>query len=391
MTNDTVRPRFAFLATCLAALAAAGAPATAQTTHTVGPGGFPQVAAALAVAGPGDVVLVQPGTYQGFTASIGVTIRAVTNGTVFLQSTCTVSAMPPQSLHLVDLDFLDLRVIGGTCTMDRCRARQPTGPGAAVLVSGATLCLQNCVIGRPGASLGVLYDAGMGLSAAYGKITATGTTFRGLDRGMWPTQPASPGIALLNCTLHGSDLVIEGGDATSTGSPSTIASGIVASSSTVWLTDSTVRGGRATDLLGSPPFGCPVVATAGRLARCTLDPPNCAPAVPTTGAMLGASMAVPLQSGAAFQVAFRAAPNEVVGVFASLGRGHLAVPGIEQPVGLDLATVLSLDILLADAAGNANGTWSLPPGTANRQLWLQALTTTAAPIQLAPAVGGIVR
>ena len=61
-------------------LFAAGA--LAQTTHLVGPGGLAQIRDALLIAAPGDLVLVQPGTYAQFHANVGVTIRAAVPGTV---------------------------------------------------------------------------------------------------------------------------------------------------------------------------------------------------------------------------------------------------------------------------------------------------------------------
>lgn len=51
----------------------------AQATHLVGPGGFAQIRDALAIAAPGDLILVQPGTYSQFFVQRGVTIRAVTD------------------------------------------------------------------------------------------------------------------------------------------------------------------------------------------------------------------------------------------------------------------------------------------------------------------------
>jgi peptide deformylase len=56
-----------------------------QTTHLVGPGGLAQIRDALAIAQPGDRIHVQPGTYAHFTATVGVTIRALAPGSVVVR------------------------------------------------------------------------------------------------------------------------------------------------------------------------------------------------------------------------------------------------------------------------------------------------------------------
>lgn len=99
----------------------------------------------------------------------------------------------------------------------------------------------------------------------------------------------------------------------------------------------------------------------------------------------------PLQAGSPFQIEFQVEPNQFVGVFASLGLASLALPEFEQPSALDLASLINLGIVVADGPGQATGTWALPPGTANLQLWLQGVTTSALALQLGPAVGGVVR
>ena len=72
-----------------------GASALAQATHVVGPGGFAQVQNALQVASPGDVIVVLPGFYLGFTANIGVTVVAAVPGTVTLGLLAVNFNLPP--------------------------------------------------------------------------------------------------------------------------------------------------------------------------------------------------------------------------------------------------------------------------------------------------------
>jgi hypothetical protein len=132
--------------------------------------------------------------------------------------------------------------------------------------------------------------------------------------------------------------------------------------------------------------------TSGRLARCTLQPSSCpAPGVPTNGPLLAVHRPAAPQAGAPFQLFFTAEPNELVGVFASLGLATSTFSELEQPVALDLGTVIALDLLVADGLGQATGTWNVPAGTANLSLWLQGVTPNAPPLQLSTVTGGVIR
>lgn len=94
--------------------------------------------------------------------------------------------------------------------------------------------------------------------------------------------------------------------------------------------------------------------------------------------MIGVQRQVAPQAAAPLQLTFRAAPNEMIGVLASFALAGATLIELEQPVGLDLGSLFALDVLLADSSGVANGSWLLPPGTANLALWLQAVTPGSA-------------
>lgn len=68
----------------------------AQATHQVGAGGFAQIGHALAIAAPGDLIVVQPGTYLPFDLYIGVRIVAPAGATV----TPTIGASFSSDLHV---------------------------------------------------------------------------------------------------------------------------------------------------------------------------------------------------------------------------------------------------------------------------------------------------
>ncbi len=370
----------------LVALAATTVLAAAQTTHTVGPGGFAQISAALAVAAPGDTIVVHPGNYGSFTASVGVTIRAITSGTVFVQLS-SVNCPAPQQVHLLGLDTVDLTVQGATCTLDDCRVLHGLAQIPALRATNARVFLQNCVLGSAGAA--VVPAQAPGLLASGSTVVAVETSFQGRSRDL-QFGLVSPGASLSNSTLHGSRCTFFAGDGLSTGVFS-VAPGVVASNSPVWLTDSTLRGSRATDLPGLPVVGCSTNATTGRLSRCTLLPATCTPAIATNGSGVGVHRSAPWQANATFGLDVRAAANTFVAVFGSNDVDVFSISLFEQPGLLGLATLVPITLLLTDGNGDANVAWTLPPGTGGLSLWLQVLADGNAPLQTSPVVGGIVR
>jgi hypothetical protein len=373
----------------LAALVVTSTVAVAQTTHIVGPGGHAQITAALAVAAPGDTILVHPGNYTGFTASVGVTIRAVTSGTAFVTSYTTVNCPAPQRVHLLDLDTAELAVQNATCTLDNCRVLQASLSGPAINASNAIVFLQGCVVGQPGMPVWTLFSAA-GLYASNSTISAIDTTFRGRDRDYLGLL-ASAGVHLTNgSTLHASHCTMRGGNGVST-NPSSIAVGLRAVASTAWVTDSTLIGGSAYNLPGSPAFACATDATMGRLSRCTLVPTTCTPTIATNGQGVGVHRTAPWQVNATFTLDVRAPANTFVGVFGSSDVDAFTIPVLEQPGLLGLATVVPITVLLTDGTGAANVAWSIPAGTAGLSLWLQVVADGNALLQTSPVAGGIVR
>ncbi|MBL8755728.1 MAG: hypothetical protein JNK15_20700 [Planctomycetes bacterium] len=371
------------------AFVAANTVVVAQTTHTVGPGGFAQIAAALAVAAPGDTILVHPGNYTGFTASVGVTIRAVTSGTVFLTSLTTVNCPAPQRVHLLDLDTGDVHVQNATCTFDGCRVLQTSLNGPAVFANQAVVFFQDCVVGRSGMPQGAWFSTASGVYADNATVSAIDSTFRGRDRD-YLNSAASAGVYLTNgSTLHASGCTMRGGDGVST-YPST-AVGLRASNSTAWVTDSTLIGGGAYNLPGTPPISCPTDATTGRLSRCTFVPANCTPVIATNGNGVGVHRSAPWQANATFTLGVRGPANTFVGVFGSSDVDAVTIPVLEQPVLLGMATVVPITLLLTDGTGAANVSWAIPGGTAGASLWLQVVADGNAPLQTSAVVGGIVR
>ena len=336
--------------------------AVAQTTHLVGPGGHPQITAAIAAASPGDVVLVQPGTYQPFTLTIGLTIRAVVPGTVHVQGGWgpLSNVVAGQAAHFVGLDF-DWLFVGGRLTLDSCTLISPAALSSQPL--SGYLAEVHLVRGLPGNAP----SAAVHLNNS--EMTATGCTFVGPDAN-W-LGPAGAAVELFASTLRASDSTFTGG----TGSPNYTRAVWGDAASTIWLADST---------LVSNSTACPISASNGRHARCTLTP-NCA-SIPA-GPVLGIRAPQPLQNGMPFVLELRTTPGALVGVWVAFDLANMPVPLLEQTLLLPIAGAWSAGFFVADPS------WPIPAGPAvvNRSLWFQAFDASSAPLQASGIAGGIVR
>lgn len=384
-------------------LVAAGGAAMAQATHLVGPGGFPQIRDALAVAAPGDLLVVQPGTYAHFTAGLGVTIRAQVPGTVRIEydpllappgcassPVCLLTegptriAPPPgQVVHCIGLEFrptvipigLGVRhrvtVTSGAATFDRCTL-QCSGLDA-LQVDGARVHLQGSTVASLGTGL-----PGCGLAATAAVVTAVDCSFAGSPSASLP----GPAVRLRSSQLQGSRLQLTGG-AQLFGGAHAAALDLDATAS-AWISDSTLlSGGNGCAILG---------AGGGWIARSTSSPsgPGCA-SLPV-GALVGIGSATPLQSGAPFAIDLRAEPNQIVAIFASSGLGQQALPGItDQPVTIDLASAWLTGAVLTDAVGLASVQWNLPIGASGLRVFVLGAGLQPTTLGLSPSLGGVVR
>jgi len=359
----------------LALLALGGNALAAQTTHLVGPGGHAQIRDALALAAPGDVIEVQPGTYAHFKVDVGLTIRAQIPGTVSIEYDASLTppdcqsspqclategptrlAPPPgQTVHCVGLVFLPtvtpgfagmrhrVVVTSGAAAFDRCTL---SANGVdALRVDDARVHLQGSSLASVGTGI-----AGCGLWADQAVVSAVDCSFAGP-----PIVAGFPGAAvrLRSAQFQGSQLVLTGG--TNVFGPGGAALDLDASSA-AWISDSTLVGGNTT---------CPVNAQggAGRIDRSTLTPASAGCTSLPGGLVIGLESSAPLQNGAPFTVDFRTAPHQPLLVYASLGLGHLPLPGLtDQPVSIDVSSSWFAGALLADATGLASRTWQLPAG-----------------------------
>ncbi|MBL8755144.1 MAG: hypothetical protein JNK15_17705 [Planctomycetes bacterium] len=390
-------PRPSTTISCLLALASA---VSAQTTHLVGPGGFAQIRDALAIAAPGDVLDVQPGTYAHFSATVGVTIRAQVPGTVLVEfdpsltspgcasnPACALAEGPTrlappagQVVHCIGLEFRPTvagwarhRVVvgSGTATFDQCTLR--TSELDALRVENARVHLQSCTVGSFGTGSG-----GCAISATSAALTAVDCAFTGAASASIP----GPAVRLRTAQLQGNRVTLTGG-AQLFGGPAAAALDLDATSA-AWLGDA--------HLLSSN-TGCAIVGGGGGwLARTTISPglPTCG-SLPF-GTLVGIDSGTPLLAGAPFAVAFRGAPNQIVAVFASAGLGHLPLPGLtDQPLTLDLGSTWLAAAVLTDALGNAAVQWTLPAGAGGLPLFVLGAALQPNTLGLSPPLGGVVR
>lgn len=359
----------------------------AQTVRVVSPGGaLPQISSALAVSAPGDIIHVLPGTYTPFSVTIGCTIRALSPGVHVLASmgppggpSNVVAISPPmgQVVHIAGVAFSfgtnapgDTVVItGGRVTLDGCSFANTYD--TSLVINGADVHMQGCTAAPPTFGFHAM-------RASNSRITAIDSTFSDNWVGTFHYFP-STAIDLTGTTLHAAGCTIDAAEGP--GGPPIAA--LHAVGGNVWLSDCTVIG----------TLTCPIVATSVLADRCVLQPALPACSTPASGGLLGVSRSQPLQNGAPFSLVYKTIPNSYAAVFASQELGTLTIPGLHaQTQWLGLG-VNNLGVVLADAAGDASGTWTIPAGAwlVDQPLWFQGLTGFALPLQLSPVAGGLIR
>lgn len=385
----------------LVATLAIAAVATAQTTHLVGPGGLPQIRDALLIAAPGDIMLVQPGTYAQFQANVGVTIRAAVPGTVVVDlnlavlppsctGICVLNASatrfaPPagQTVHCEGITFTSTpqtsfvvhRVVvsSGAVTFANCTLR--SNFDVALTVDQARVHLQDCTLECLGTGNGwpplVAYTST--ISAVRCALTASQTTFTLPGAAVW----------LRSSTLQASQLQLRGGLMGFGGGAAALD---LDATSSAWISDSQLTGGGG---------ACPVVNNggSGRIDRSVLLPSLATCASLPSALVLGIDSATPPQAGAPFVVDFRTAPNQLIGIYASGTLGNGALPGLaDQPLGLDTANAWFAGLVTADPNGFASAAWTLPNGPfVGVPLFVLGVGLAPPRVELSPPVGGVVR
>ena len=378
---------------------------SAQTTHLVGPGGLPQIRDALAIAQPGDRIHVQPGAYAHFTATVGVTIRALVPGSVVVRydaayapSGCpfcvdegpTRFVVPAgQTAHVVGVQFQGnfqtvqffqihhrVEVQSGRVHFEDCLLNS-TKFFALQIAQAAQVHLDDTICGGGG---GFPYQGATGVKVA-GTLTAVGSLIGG-GAGLQPVD--GTGLQVNGGTVHLSDCVLVGG------APQdplvTYRFPALQGIGSAWLHGCVLQGG-----------GCAVNwgGTQPDFDDCTFtSPTNCGIPTGPFPSLLGVAQATPPLLGAPFTLDWSTEPNGLVAVFASFGLGRLDLPGIlAQPGWVDPVNEFFVGALFADASGAATTTFALPanPLLTDLELWFKGVSGFAFPLQSSVPVGGVLR
>jgi hypothetical protein len=214
-------PNQIMLRTCILTVCLA-TPALAQTTLHVDddgsqPGQFSTIGAALAVASPGDRILVQGGAYPGFSISRGVTI--VAQGQPRIVGTVSITAVPAGELVVLSgfgLDFsaqrLALTDCSGTVWVDGCTivGGPPSGARLFEIRNCVDARLQRCIV-RP--STGPFF-AYTGLSIINSRVELSDCDIKGGDRIDSAGTPKDGGVGV-RCSqqsrVHLARTTVEGG------------------------------------------------------------------------------------------------------------------------------------------------------------------------------------
>lgn len=193
----------------------------AQATLDV-PGTYPEISDALAVALPGDLVVVQPGAYLPFDMTIGVTIVAPQDATVVSPTTCahcysytTFNIPVGQTATIVGLQFASqaavrphvVTAIAGQVTFDRCRfsGGHPVKVFWGLRCDGADIVLNRCFLGCP-------HDC---LRVDSGTVVATRCTMNAGANGDYDengVEVRGGFVALSFCDIRGADFYSIAGD-----------------------------------------------------------------------------------------------------------------------------------------------------------------------------------
>lgn len=365
------------------------APAAAQAVLTVGPGGFPTIPSALAVAQPGAIVEIAPGTYPAFSCNVGVTLRASSPGAVVIDlvsgnpfppigTSVQFAAPAGQTIHVVGLAFL-LPAAGTFATthpelfvasdavFEDCTLAASGGfaNGSLRVASGGVVHLQHVTSHGP-------------LLVVDGRATASQCAFTGAWVLGFPMAAAWVS-GLLHASnsqfVGGASSYMSGGAGVDVGAPGRL-----------FATDCTIQRGA-----GNGP-SCAVAGTgAVRLVRVASNSPACLPAPAASG--LGARRAGPVVRGGTFAVDYRAEPLVPLGVHLSHALASVPLPFTTQPWGAPLGGSFEVAFGLTDAGGQASFGFAIPnlPALAGLPVWLHGWSGWTFPLDVAPPVGGLVR
>jgi len=345
----------------------AAAALSAQSTLTVGPGGFPTVQAAVDAAFPGDEVVIEPGSYGSFVLMKGLTIRAAVPGTVSVAGAgffSLVLAPANAPVRLQGLNMGSYTLLGGRISVEDCDF---VSAGIVLSVGNVVAHFERCrVIGQPF------------LVGAQAAMVCNGSTVSMVDCSVVPTpggvgSSGTPGVNLNGATLVATGCTFEG--AAVPPSPALD----LDQTSTAWLSDCTVL---------TPNNSCGIVGGSVTTSRSTLPPSCSVPSQPLLGVTANGSVV----RGQDYDVTFQGEPNTFVLVFGSNELDRTLSPFLQQPFLLASAGCFPAAAMVTDQTGRAG--LSIPVPNANLPagigVYLQGVSGVSLPLLASAAVGGVV-
>lgn len=390
----------------------------AQVTLDVGPGGYAQIADAVAVAQPGDLIVVANGSYLPFHLPIGVTIVAPDGATV---------TTPPGGgglpwVHDYDPPAGQQATIVGLSYVTN-PAYPPAEPPVSVRASG-NVVFADCVFHNWSdfSSHAVICDGDVqftrcqwnscwdGLSVTGGRVIADQCKFRAY-RVNWAGAAsrcivAGSGVVRLElCDLRGSDA---DGQISMIGSPAID----VGTFATLSIADSTVYGGNsmtwasvAIDNNSLQPVRYARSTILGGTGTLSWYPPLSGPGAGFDGAAQevwlvgGGGIPAGPRIGSQYYGSVFAPANRIVAMVLSFERtAAITVPFALEPVHFDPMTALAWSFGLPNQQTGWLGigayVWQTPTlGQAllGQQFWLHGLVWNGAAFEVGPSCGGVVR
>ncbi|HEX6813489.1 MAG TPA: hypothetical protein VF384_17855 [Planctomycetota bacterium] len=366
-------------------LAAIADHAAAQAVHLVGPGQLPTIQAAVDLAAPGDVVLVDAGVYPTFRVGKPLTITAVPSALVQIatKGAVTFTLLPGDRVHLggLDVEAAGVTIGGGIVSMERCTLRLQRG----LRLVQAMAAMRWCAVGAASSSAVQVQDA---------HLHASDSTFYTLAGSAAPNEHAAVKLAGL-CTCQLSLCTLFGTWPANTPWPSVPlhAAGASAANERIWVVDCTLIGGfDASSNVGpcivAPPLPAPPPV---RLHRCTTV--GALLGSIATGPVVGLTTPVDMQIGATFTTTMVGEPGHVLLLYAGSNiLGPFPIPQAEQPALGFLDTVI-LGAVVANGNGRADFPFAVPHSVALRHqvLWWRGLDMSTTPWQATPAFVSLVQ
>jgi hypothetical protein len=402
------------------AVLAAAYPLAAQAVHTVGPGGFAQIQAAIQAAVDGDTIVVQPGTYLPFHLTKGLRITAAPGALVDIQdpnpwNTAITTLQPSTQATIVGLRFristlpwyanTQVRVLGGVAAFADCAFE---GHGylqmlAAPLVQDASVALQRCIVLGGGVQQTLANGSGDGFDALevrHGTVAAVDSVFVGGALGWDNTGHGGHAVLVDDGSVHLAGCIALGGRHAGPFAGYLPGDGVrIVSTSRLWLADCEVRGGPSVYSLGGN--GVTNLGTIAAVqARSILaggagQPPGATVVGPlTTGPLVGFAAPVPaITLGSTWTIDYRATP---LTPFLAVWSDRLlpaTTAAVAEPAWLPATQVAVAAIGTTDANGLLSLNFPVPaaPSLLHAACFVQGVAGVTLPLEVAPPVGGLVR